>query len=378
MTAFLNLLNGYTLPRGLTLRNRVAMAPMTTYSANDDFTMSGAELDFYEARAAGVGLVITGCTHVSANGIGFRDEYAAFDDRFLPSLARLARASKSGGAASVLQIFHAGNKAQVDYIPSGDMVSASAVATDFTPFVKNAVVPRALTEAQIEGVIRDFGQAARRAIEAGFDGVEIHGAHGFLLQNFLSPHFNRRTDRWGGPIENRLRFPLAVVREVQGVALANGCPDFLVGYRISPDEPQADGLRLADTLDLIERLIEVGIDYVHLSLGSVLSQRPVDAGDAGPLLISTVVEAVAGRTGVIAAGQLRTPAQAEAALALGLDLAAVGQGLVMNPDWVSLAATGHDDQVATVLRASAVSGLHVPGGLWTTIQETQGWFQTGP
>lgn len=139
----------------------------------------------------GVGLVITGCTHVLPNGIGFTHEFAAYNDSFIPSLKKLADAAKSGGAPAILQLFHAGDKAIAELVPNGEVVSPSGVA------LTEAVSPRELKHEEILEIIHAFGEATRRAIEAGFDGVELHGAHGFLLQSFLSPFFNKRQDEWG-------------------------------------------------------------------------------------------------------------------------------------------------------------------------------------
>ena len=242
------------LTDAITLRNRIVMAPMTTWAGNSDGTVSDDEIAWYRRRVNGAGMVLTGCTHVQANGIGFTDEFAAFDDRFLPGLTRLATVAKSGGATAVLQIFHAGNKALPALTPGGEVVSASAVPTDASPFAPS-VTPKALSHEEILETIAAFGDATRRAIAAGFDGIELHGAHGFLIQNFLSPRFNQRDDEWGGSLENRMRFPRAVVAEVKRVAATAGRP-FLIGYRISPEEPEEGGLRIADALALTDRLIE--------------------------------------------------------------------------------------------------------------------------
>ena len=205
------------LTDAVTPRNRVVMAPMTTWAGNADGTVSDDEIAWYAPRVNGAGVVLTGCTHVQANGIGFTDEFAAFDDRFLPGLTRLATVAKSGGAVAVLQIFHAGNKAVSALTPGGEVVSASAVPTDASPFAPS-ITPKALSHEEILETIAAFGQATRRAVVAGFDGIELHGAHGFLIQNFLSPRFNRREDAWGGSLENRMRFAREVVAEVKRVA----------------------------------------------------------------------------------------------------------------------------------------------------------------
>ncbi|MBW3127177.1 NADH-dependent flavin oxidoreductase [Hymenobacter profundi] len=362
----------FAFKRGLYLKNPVAMAPMTTWSSNDDLTISDEEARYYHARVGGVGLVITGCSHVTPSGQGFTDEFASYDDSFLPSLRKLADAAKSGGAPAILQIFHAGNKALAPLIPNGDIVSASTMeiaATAFTP----AASSRALREDEIQDIIQAFGQATRRAIEAGFDGVELHGAHGFLLQNFLSPYFNQRTDEWGGSLENRLRFPLAVVQEVQRVIQEHTEQPFLLGYRISPDEPQDGGLRIHDVYELLDRLALLDIDYVHVSLPSVLTAKPVDSQD-DQLVVEGVLARVNGRLPVIAAGHIRTPAEARQALSLGLSLVAVGQALVVNPNWLELATSGREDEIQAALQPSKVEERRIPGKLWGIIQVATGWF----
>lgn len=366
----------FALANGIALRNRIVMAPMTTWSGNADGTVTDDELTYYRQRVNGVGLVITGCTQVQANGIGFTDEYASFDDRFIPSLRRLADAAKSGGAPAVLQIFHAGNKAVPDLTPNREVVSSSDIGIPATAFAA-ATTPRELTHGEIVDVIAAFGHATRRAIEAGFDGIELHGAHGFLIQNFFSPHFNKRQDQWGGSLDNRMRFALAVVAEVRRVAELHAKGPFILGYRISPEEPDADGLRIDDSLVLIDRLIAAKVDYVHVSLGNILENKPIDS--SGTATITQIIERhVAGRVPLFAAGGIMTPAQASDALALGLSAVAVGRALIINPDWVELACSGEANAIATTLDPAQVPDLHIPEKLWGIIQAVTGWFTLVP
>lgn len=358
------------LAPGLALRNRVAMAPMTTWASNDDGTVSEDEEAYYRQRAKEVGLVITGCTHVQPNGIGFTNEFAAYDDRFIPSLRRLAMAAKSGGAPAILQIFHAGVKTLPSLV--SDVVAASAVAGEEGPFAA-AIVPRALGEEDIEDVVTAFADTTRRAIAAGFDGIELHGAHGFLIQNFFSPHSNRRTDQWGGSLENRMRFPLAVVAAVKRAIADHADRPFALGYRISVEESGDGGLEMADSLQLITRLIDAGASYLHASLGSALDQKPAKSG-TDATIVSILCDHIGGRIPLIAAGGIRTPAQAEDALDMGLSLVAMGQGLVMNPDWIAHARTGRDSDIRLSISAADVVPASIPRKLWAVIDATPGWF----
>lgn len=365
------LFQAFTL-NGLTLRNRIVMAPMTTWSANPDGTISDSELDYYRRRAQGVGMVITGCSHVTENGIGFTNEFAAYDDRFLPSLRRLAQATQSGGASSILQIFHAGNKAVADAIPEGQLVSASAVSAPGGPFNRGGLIPRPLSQEEVVAMIGAFGAATRRAIEAGFDGVELHGAHGFLLQNFFSPRYNQRDDEWGGSPDKRLHFAQAVVRETKRIIARHAKRPFVVGYRISPEEREDGGYRVDDIYTLIDMLIAEGVDYLHVSLNDVLGARSL--GVETRLTVEQLITHTANRVPVLAAGMLRTPAQAQAALDLGLSLVAVGKGLLINPDWVELAQSGADAQIQERLNSDQRVRLSIPDGLWQAVEATPGWI----
>lgn len=213
----------------------------------------------------------TGCTHVQENGVGFTGEFAAYDERYIPGLRKLARAAKSGGAAAILQIFHAGAKTLPALV--NDVVAASAVAGDGGPFA-SAIMPRALDGDEILDIVEAFADATRRAITAGFDGVELHGAHGFLIQNFFSPHLNRRTDQWGGSLENRMRFPLAIVAAVRRTIAEQAERPCVLGYRISVEGDVQGGLTLDDSLHLITRLIDAGASYIHASLWGVINATP--------------------------------------------------------------------------------------------------------
>ncbi len=366
------LLEPFTLKNGVTLKNKVVMAPMTTWSGNTDFTISDEEVAYYEKRVNGVGLVITGCTHVAASGIGFTDEFAGYDDKYIPSLRKLARAAKQGGAPAILQIFHAGNKALPELIPGRDLVSSSSIQ-DKGWGESSGIIPRALSHEETLDMIKSFGETTRRAIEAGFDGVEIHGAHGFLIQNFLSPYFNQRTDQWGGSLENRLRFPIEVVREVKRVIEQHAKQNFILGYRFSPEErSQRDGLRMEEAYTLIDRLAEEHVDYIHASLDHVLSM-PVES-QSHKTRMELIAEYVDGRIPLIAAGSVIEPTLATQALNSGASLVAIGRALIMNPDWVELVKNGQENEIESKVKFSNLDYLQIPSKLMDVIHISQGWI----
>jgi len=250
-----------TLRSGHTLKNRVVMAPMTNYSSEEDGRVTASELAYYARRSGGVGMVVTACANVTDNGQGFTHQVSAHRDDLVPSLRELAARIQAQGAKAVLQIFHAGRLAPAELV-DGDVVSASAVVSERP----GSAEPRELTDAEVAGIVTAFADATRRAIEAGFDGVELHGANGYLIQQFFSPHSNRRTDRWGGDVQGRMAFPLAVVDAVQQAVKAHATRPFIVGYRFSPEEPETPGIRMSDTLELLDALDARQMDYLHVSL----------------------------------------------------------------------------------------------------------------
>ncbi|MDQ1002481.1 2,4-dienoyl-CoA reductase-like NADH-dependent reductase (Old Yellow Enzyme family) [Neobacillus niacini] len=183
-----------TFKNGIQIKNRLVMAPMTNWSSNPDGTVTESEVKYYARRSGGVGMVITACTYVTANGKGFHGEFGGDRDELIPSLQKLATAIKEQGAKAILQIFHGGRQVPPELIPDGDVVSACNIPAEGN----GKPVPRELSDQEVRSIIRDFGETTRRAIEAGYDGVEIHGANGYLIQQFFSPHSNRRDDHWGG------------------------------------------------------------------------------------------------------------------------------------------------------------------------------------
>ncbi|WP_080837978.1 NADH-dependent flavin oxidoreductase [Cohnella massiliensis] len=364
---FSSLMSPITLRSGIAVQNRIVMAPMTNFSSNEDGTVTDAEIAYYARRSKGVGMVVTACAYVTPNGKGFPGEFAADRDDMIPSLRRLASAIREQGAKAVLQIFHGGRACPPNLVPNGDVVSAGTVPAE------NGAVPRELTEDEAEAIVRDFGAAARRAIEAGFDGVEIHGANGYLIQQFYSPHTNRRNDRWGGDAEKRLAFPLAVVDAVKAAVREHAKRPFAVGYRFSPEEPEEPGLTMAETFRLIDALAEQSLDYLHVSLQEFWS-APRRGADASKPRIEWIVERAAGRVPVIGVGSIRTPDEAAKALRSGVEFVALGRELIVEPDWVAKVEEGREDDIRTTLTKDDQAELVVPDPLWQAIVNSPGWF----
>jgi len=241
------------------IRNRVVMPAMGTNMANLDGTPSQNLIDYYEARAAGgAGMIITEVVTPDERGQCIHSELAGYSDKFMPSLSRLARAVKRHGTRCILQIAHAGS-------------FASERITGMKPLAPSAIelrlsgeTPAEATIPEIKELIQKYIQLAVRARTAGFDGIEVHSAHGYLPLQFLSPYYNRRNDEYGGSFENRLRF----LREiVQGIRSEMGL-DFPVLCRLSAEEYIPSGLKIEDTIKICRILEKEGIDAFHISAGS--------------------------------------------------------------------------------------------------------------
>ncbi|MGB8954408.1 MAG: NADH-dependent flavin oxidoreductase [Tumebacillaceae bacterium] len=364
---FQPLFERFAFRSGIEVKNRLVLAPMTNFSSNPDGTVTDAEVEYYERRSNGVGMVVTACTYVTTNGKGFPGEFGADSDEMIPSLRRLASAIKARGSKAVLQIFHGGRECPPDLVPNGETVSASAVPTQ-----EGGHTPRALTEAEIEEIIRAFGETTRRAIEAGYDGVEIHGANGYLIHQFFSPHSNRREDKWGGSIENRMRFPLAVVDAVQQAVKQHSKQPFLVGYRFSPEEEHEIGFTMADSLQLVEALADKSLDYLHISLMDFWSM-PRRGVDASRPRIEWVVEKINNRVPLIGVGSIKTADDAAKALQT-VPLLALGRELIVDPDWVEKIAEGREADIQTTMTKNDQQRLVVPDPLWQAILNSPGWF----
>jgi len=157
---------------------------------------------------------------------------------------------KENGARAIVQIYHAGRKANPHLVPDGHIMCASPIAGKWG----DAVVPQEMTEIEIQKTIDEIAQATRRSIEADFDGVEIHGANGLLVQNFFSPHSNRRQDKWGGTLEKRMTFPLEVIKHIKEAVAKHATTPIAIGYRFAPEENEKPGITMSDTLHFVDVL----------------------------------------------------------------------------------------------------------------------------
>lgn len=312
-------ITNYKFNDNINLKNRLVLAPMTTYSGNLDLTLSIEEEKYYQSRGKEFGMVITSAAAISKHAQAFPNQISLMSDKYLPSMKRLAKAIKSGGAKAILQLHHGGRMNKVGLYKNQDIVSASSIKAER----ENAITPRELTTKEVYQVIEDFKQAMIRAIKAGFDGVELHGANTYLIQQFFSPHSNRRDDEFGGSLKKRLTFPLKLVDSIIETKKQYAKDDFIIGYRLSPEEYENPGITLEDTKVLIRNLSQKPIDYIHLSLGSFKQSSIRDEKNQEPI-INVLKQENLGDKKLIGVGGVQSLADVKEALDLGYDLVAIG------------------------------------------------------
>ncbi|MFF2447942.1 NADH-dependent flavin oxidoreductase [Neobacillus sp. NPDC058068] len=359
----------FTFRSGVEIKNRITMAPMTNTAAHENGEVSDEEVAYYQERAGGVGAVITACTYVTRNGKGFPGEFGADSDSLIPSLRRVATAIQEKGSKAILQIFHGGRMCPPEELLDRQPIAPSAVSAERG----DAVVPREMTADEIDEIIKAFGEATRRAIEAGYDGVEIHGANTYLIQQFFSPHSNRRTDKCGGTLEKRMSFPLAVVDAVKKAVSDHATKPFIIGYRLSPEERENPGITMEDTLQLVDKLADQDLDYLHISVGGFWNGSIRDDNDQTSRVVM-IHERVGDRVPVMGVGMLRTPDEVMKAFETGVPLIALGRELIMEPQWVQKVHAGEEDKIRTTLSKKDQKELAISDKMWEYYTGIPGWL----
>lgn len=316
---------------GAQLSSRLVMPPMLTFSGLKGGFVSDDTLRYYHARSQAAGLLIAEYHYVSESGgpcsrPGYPEQLGIYSDEHLEGAKKIAAALQKNGNKAILQIHHGGREASGCAVKGEEVLAPSAL--DFS-FLSYPV--REMTNAEIEGIIKDFGRATKRAIEAGFSGVEIHGANHYLLQQFFSSFSNVREDKWGGSLEKRMAFPLAVVKEVKRVVEEYAPKDFIVGYRISPEEIHGDevGYSYREAQALIREVIKYELDYIHLSLWEGYASKPVGSDRTYAEHFKSILD---NQTKLIIVGGVFSEEEAQDAIAqTPTDLIAVGRGTLIDP-----------------------------------------------
>ncbi|HEY7745601.1 MAG TPA: NADH:flavin oxidoreductase/NADH oxidase [Desulfuromonadales bacterium] len=327
--------------RGVTFRNRIFVSPMCQYSSHDGLATDWHLVHLGSRAVGGAGLVMVEATAVCPEGRISPEDSGIWDDRHAEAFLPITRFIRAQGAIPGIQIAHAGRKASTDApwrdgAPlAPDQRGWQPVAPSPEPFAPGHPLPKELTPDDLERIEAQFVAAARRALAAGFDVVEVHMAHGYLLHEFLSPFANRRSDSFGGSIENRLRFPLRVARSVRA-AWPQDRPVFV---RISATDWNEGGWDLRQSVVLARQLQESGIDLIDCSAGFITADEPIPAGPGYQVPFAAAIRREAGiATGAV--GFITAPAQAEQIVATGqADAVLLARELLRDPYWPLHAAS---------------------------------------
>lgn len=347
------------LPNGVELRNRFVLAPLTHVSSNEDGTISDVEIPYIEKRSKDVGLAINAASNVNDIGKAFPGQPSVAHDSDIDGLKELAKAMKKNGAKALVQIHHGGAQALPNLTPNGDVVAPSPIS--LKSFGQQEVHDaREMTSDEIEQTIKDFGEATRRVIEAGFDGVEIHGANHYLIHQFVSPYYNRRNDIWA----DNLKFPLAVIDEVVKVKKEYANDDFIIGYRLSPEEAESPGISMEITEQLINQIANKPLDYIHVSLFDVNSETR-EGKYKGENRLKLIHQWINGRMPLIGIGSVFTPEDALNAIDhIGVELVALGREILLDYDFVGKIKEGREKDIINEYDPNREDRHELPPNLW--------------
>ncbi len=325
------------------LRNRVVMAPMVVQLGSESGAVTHRTVEYYARRAVGgAGLIIVEAAYIAPEGRAFACQLGIDRDGLVPGHFELVEAIHRHGAKAAIQIHHGGGRAD-PALTGGVLLAPSPVAQDGT-----SAVPREVTSQEIEALAERYARAAARAQRAGYDAVEIHGAHGYLIHQFLSPASNRRSDGYGGSLENRLRFAELVIRRVREAVGGR----FPVLFRMSAE----GGYGIEEAVEIAVALEAQGVDTIHVSIGGTAPITLLPP-DTSPMArpegwITGYAASIKARVSVpvIVVGEIRHPAFAEEVLAQSsADFIALGRPLMADPDWPAKAEAGRDDEIRLCL-----------------------------
>lgn len=364
MTKYDELFELVTFSNGIQAKNRFMLAPMCDDSASHG-QVTAQQLEYMRTRAAHVGVAVTGYAYVNDSGDQVPGQLSAAHDDDIPGLSKLATVMKAGGAKAILQLSHAGRGAGGS-VEKGERVYAPSKL----PFPWLDYSVDEMTSADIEQVINDYGQATRRAIVAGFDGIEIHDCNHDLLQQFFSASANHRTDEWGGSREKRMAFPLAVLRAVKQAIADSGETDFILGWRISPQEKHGDelGYDVDDMFAQTKKAAKIGIDYLNISLNlsadytnSVRPSYDVKVKGTDKSFPEYYRAALNENCPIYIGSNVLTADDALAAVS-DADGVYVGRELLMDPDFVQKIADDHPEEIINTTTIADLKAAGLPAG----------------
>ena len=361
----LKFLEKFTLNNKIEVPNRLVVAPLTLFASNPDGTINDDEREYLKVRGTGIGLYILGATAVNQEGLTFLGQPRALSEKDLPSLEERAKIIKSQGALAINQIHHGGLKAKFEYSGTAPLAPSSEIADKLLKDSNSFDTPtKELTVDEIKKIIEGFGNATELSIKSGYDGIEIHGANNFLLQQFYSPYTNRRTDEWGGTEEKRMKFPLEVVDACCKAREKLNRPDFIIGYRLSPEEPYDTGLTMTETNHLIKALLTKPIQYIHISQWNYFKKAHRGDG-AGEERLKTIHNLTKEKVALIGVGGLLSEKDLSTAFDSGFsEFIGFGCASMINKDLGILLKENKGNQISLEIDPEHPEKYSFPPVLW--------------
>ena len=351
-----SLFDKVTLNNGVEIPGRLVIAPITLFSSNPDGTLNNEEREYLKFRGTGIGLYILGATSINQEGISFENQPRAITEKDLPSLAERAKIIKDQGAKAILQLHHGGIDSDQEF--SG---------------VPPVIIDK-LSNEEIKKIIEDFGRATELAIKSDHDGIEIHGASGYLCQQFYSRHFNHRKDEWGGSDEKRMNFSLKVIDKCCEIRKKYNRPDFIIGYRITPEEPYKDGLTMTECIKFVKELVKKQIQYLHI-YQSYYFRKGYNGETAGQIRLKVIHELTKGKVDLIGCGGLKSGEDFKSALNSGYsEFIAAGMASMMNRNLGILLKEGKGDKLEIEIDPKHPERYAMPPTLWKMCFQGIGWF----
>ena len=357
----------YTLNNKVEVPGLLAVAPLTLFGSNPDGSVSDEEREYLKLRATNIGLYILGATAVSQEGIAFATQPRALSDKDIPANSERVKIIKSQGALAINQIHHGGCYANKKNSGVQVMAVSAEVANkelESKGMLNDETKCIELNDQDIKRIINDFARATEISLKAGYDGIEIHGANNFILQQFYSGYYNKRNDEWGGSLEKRMRFPLEVVDACCKIRDKYNKPEFIIGYRLSPEEPFENGITMTETLELVRALVKKPIQYIHISQDNFFQKTRRGEG-TGVERLKVIHKETKGKVALIGVGGLYSYKDFNKALKSEfVDFIGTGRASMLNKDLGVLLKEQREKEINLRLDPVHPELYSIPNILW--------------
>ena len=367
----------YKLNNNVEVPSRLAVAPLSLYGSDPSGHLLDEERQYLAKRATGIGLYILGAAAVSLEGIGIMGQPRALSEKDIPSLAERAKIVKDQGALAICQIVHGGlfgNKQYSGKTPLSPSAEVGNKELEKMGILNDDTRNKDLTNEDVLRIIKDFAYATELSIKAGYDGIEIHAANNFLVQQFYSGYYNKRKDEWGGSLETRMRFPLEIVDACCKIRDKYNKPEFIIGYRLSPEEPFEDGITMTETLALVRALVKKPIQYIHVSQKNYFQNSRRGEG-AGTPRLKLIHDEIKGKVALIGVGGLFTEKDINKALSSGYtEFIGVGRASMINRDLATLLKEGKGDKIEVEVDDKHPEDYCFTKGIWAMIHQGMDWL----